>query len=113
MDPLQGVRPGFKVVRTDRELEMGDVDEALRRAGGHVVLLPDGTPQATLEQEVADADLLLMCYAHIGASVIAAAPRLKAIVKYGVGIDAIDMVAARAAGLPVVNVPAYAEDTVA
>ena len=110
---LEGLPASFKVVRTDRELEMGRVDEALRAAGGQVVLLPDGTPEEVLAREVADADLLLMCYARIGAGVIASATRLKAIVKYGVGIDAIDIDAARARGIPVVNVPAYAEETVA
>lgn len=113
LKPLHGVVPGFKVVRTDRELEMGAVDEALRAAGGRVVLLPDGTTEETLRAEVSDADLLLMCYARISSRVIAAASRLKAIVKYGVGIDAIDIEAARACGVPVVNVPAYAEETVA
>ena len=110
---LEGLPASFKVVRTDRELEMGRVDEALRAAGGQVVLLPDGTPEEVLAREVADADLLLMCYARITADVIASATRLKAIVKYGVGIDAIDIDAARARGIPVVNVPAYAEETVA
>jgi D-3-phosphoglycerate dehydrogenase len=54
-----------------------------------------------------------MCYAPITARVIAAAEKLKGIVKYGVGIDAIDIPAAIARGIPVVNVPEYAEETVA
>jgi D-3-phosphoglycerate dehydrogenase len=103
----------FKVVRTDRELEMHDLDAQLRRRGAHLVVLPDGTPEDALAREVADADLLLMCYARITARVIEAATKLRAIVKYGVGIDAIDIDAARARGIPVVNVPAYAEETVA
>jgi D-3-phosphoglycerate dehydrogenase len=103
----------FKVVRTDRELQMQRVDAMLRQAGGRLVLLPDGTPEDELAREVADADLLLMCYARIGRRVIEGATRLKAIVKYGVGIDAIDITAARERGIPVVNVPAYAEETVA
>ena len=103
----------FKVVRTDRELEMPRTDAELRRWGGTVVVLPDGTPEDDLVREVADADLLLMCYARITRRVIEGAPRLKAIVKYGVGIDAIDIDAARERGIPVVNVPAYAEETVA
>ena len=103
----------FKVVRTDRELEMQRVDAVLREAGAELVLLPDGTPEAELARETAAADLLLMCYARISERVIRSATRLKAIVKYGVGIDAIDIDAARACGIPVVNVPAYAEETVA
>jgi D-3-phosphoglycerate dehydrogenase len=103
----------FKVVRTDRELEMQRVDARLRQVGGQLVVLPEGTPEDELAREVADADLLLMCYARISRRLIAGAPKLKAIVKYGVGIDAIDIDAAREHGIPVVNVPAYAEETVA
>ncbi len=103
----------FKVVRTDRELEMPRVDARLREMGADLVLLPDGTPEDELVAEAADADLLLMCYARIPARLFEGAKRLKAVVKYGVGIDAIDIDAARAHGVPVVNVPAYAEETVA
>jgi D-3-phosphoglycerate dehydrogenase len=103
----------FKVVRTDRELEMSRVDARLRELGARLVVLPDGTSEDELVRELADADLLLTCYARITARAIAAAPRLRAIVKYGVGIDAIDVDAARAHGVPVANVPTYAEETVA
>lgn len=103
----------FKVVRTDRELEMQVVDQRLREWGADLIVLPDGTPEDVLVRELADADVLLMCYARISAHAIQNASRLKAIIKYGVGIDAIDLAAARACGVPVVNVPDYAEDTVA
>ena len=53
-----------------------------------------------------------MCYTPITRRVIEGARQLKGIVKYGVGIDAIDL-AARERGIPVVNVPEYAEETVA
>jgi D-3-phosphoglycerate dehydrogenase len=103
----------LKIVRTDRELEMARVDAHLRAFGAEVVLLPDGTTEEQLIDALADADLLLMCYARISRRAIEAAPRLRAIIKYGVGIDAIDVDAARERGVPVVNVPAYAEETVA
>jgi len=104
---------GQSIVRTDRELETPHVDATLRAAGHELVLLPDGIAEEALAEAVRDAELILMCYTPITARVIAAAPKLKGIVKYGVGIDAIDIPAARARGVAVVNVPEYAEETVA
>jgi len=106
-------RASVKIVRTDAELELPRVDARLRANGASLVLLPETTPTEELAREVRDADLLLMCYASIPASVIGGATRLKGIVKYGVGIDAIDIPAAIRRGIPVVNVPGYAEETVA
>lgn len=103
----------MKAIRTDSELECPDIDATLRDWGVELTTLPDGIAEDDLCAAVADADLILMCYTPITARVIAAAPRLKGIVKYGVGIDAIDIPAARARGIPVVNVPEYAEETVA
>lgn len=102
-----------KVVRTDRELQCPVIDAGLRDMGVDLVLVPDGAGENVLLDAVADADLILMCYTPITERVIAAAPKLKGIVKYGVGIDAIDIGAARARGIPVVNIPEYAERTVA
>jgi D-3-phosphoglycerate dehydrogenase len=103
----------MKVIRTDQELECPKVDAALRSRGLELVTLPEGIAEERLVSEVADADLLLMCYTPITARVIEAASRLRGIVKYGVGIDAIDIEAARRRRIPVVNVPEYAEETVA
>ena len=101
-----------KIIRTDANMESPRLDAALRELGD-LVLLPDGVSEEELLRETRDADLLLMCYTPVTARVIDAASRLKGIVKYGVGIDAIDIEAAKARGIPVVNVPEYAEETVA
>lgn len=103
----------MKAVRTDAELECPGIDAGLRARGVDLVTLADGISEEALAEAVADADLLLMCYTPITARVIAAAPKLRGIVKYGVGIDAIDIPAAIARAIPVVNVPEYAEETVA
>jgi D-3-phosphoglycerate dehydrogenase len=103
----------MKIVRTDAELELPRVDRRLREYGATLVVLPETTSTGELGDAVRDADLLLMCYASIPARVIDEATRLKGIVKYGVGIDAIDIDAAIRNGIPVVNVPEYAEETVA
>src|SRR5258706_4375231 len=88
-------------------------DAALRAAGHELVLLSDGVNEEALAHELRDAELLLMCYTPVTARVIDSARKLKGIVKYGVGIDAIDIAAAGARGIAVANVPHYAEETVA
>ncbi|WP_072861697.1 2-hydroxyacid dehydrogenase [Arenibacter palladensis] len=103
----------MKIVRTDMELETPFVDETLRKNGHDLVLLPDGVSEENLMKELEDCDILLMCYTPITKNVIDSAKRLKAIIKYGVGIDAIDIPAANARGIVVVNIPEYAEETVA
>lgn len=102
-----------KIVRVDRELECSRIDNTLRETGAELVLLPDGVSENEFAKELSDADLLLMCYTPVTARVINGAKKLKGIVKYGVGIDAIDIEAAKARKIPVVNVPEYAEETVA
>jgi len=58
-----------------------------------------------LEAQVADVVGLVPSVARITASVIAAAPRLKAIVQFGAGLDNVDREAAAARGIAVRNVP--------
>ena len=103
----------MKIVRTDAELQTPVLDQTLQQQGHELLLLPDGATEAQLISAVQDADLLLMCYTPVTARVIESATRLKGIVKYGVGIDAIDIEAAKARDIIVVNVPEYGEETVA
>jgi D-3-phosphoglycerate dehydrogenase len=116
IDPFDVPNPyrrDMKIIRTDMELETPLVDESLTKRGHKLVLLPDGISEDDFCKEVSNCELLLMCYTPVTAKVIAAAPKLKGIVKYGVGIDAIDIPAAHAQGIKVVNIPEYADETVA
>lgn len=106
------MRP-VRVVRTDCELETPAVDRALRGQGHELVLLPGGAGEDALAEAASGADILLVCYEPVTQRVVEAAGRLRGIVKYGVGIDAIDIPAATGRGIVVVNVPEYAEETVA
>jgi len=66
----------------------------------------DGPDRPKLLAAVADADALLVRSATtVDAEVIAAAPRLKIIARAGVGLDNVDVDAATAAGVLVVNAP--------
>ncbi len=66
----------------------------------------DGPDRPKLLEAVADADALLVRSATtVDAEVIAAAPKLKIIARAGVGLDNVDVPAATAAGVLVVNAP--------
>ena len=54
-----------------------------------------------------DADVLLICYAPITKKVINSLTKCKGMIRYGVGVDNIDVEAATARGILVINVPHY------
>lgn len=84
----------------------------LRGAGRVVVSETHDTP--TLLPLIVDADVLVVsCFAQVPANLIAAGQKLRGIVKYGVGVDNIDLVAAKKRGVPVANCPDYGSGTVA
>lgn len=60
-----------------------------------------------------DADVLLNQYAPVDDSVFEALPQLRLVVRYGVGVDNIDVAAATRHGIWVVNVPDYGASEVA
>jgi D-3-phosphoglycerate dehydrogenase len=67
-----------------------------------------------LAPRLATAEILVMsCFAHAPAELFAAGRRLRGVVKYGVGVDNIDLDAARRRGIPVANCPDYGSGTVA
>jgi D-3-phosphoglycerate dehydrogenase len=94
----------------------GDLDiEAgiLRPLGCEIVPGRRGAPVEELARLVADADHVITQFAPLNAGVIAAMRRAKVIVRYGVGVDNVDLEAARSRGIPVCNVPDYCMDEVA
>ncbi|MEY4553728.1 MAG: hypothetical protein RL197_155, partial [Actinomycetota bacterium] len=66
----------------------------------------DGTDRAALLAALATADAILVRSAtQVDAEAIAAAPKLKVVARAGVGLDNVDIKAATAAGVMVVNAP--------
>ena len=59
-----------------------------------------------------DADALISQYAPITKEVIRRLTRCRALGRYGIGVDNIDVQAATGQGIPVINVPSYCEDEV-
>ncbi|MCY3783826.1 MAG: C-terminal binding protein [Chloroflexi bacterium] len=100
--------PRFRVVITDCDFEMPPVIEQaeLDPIGAELVVEQCFTEDALIEK-VADADGLLEQYAPITARVVDALERCKVIVRYGTGMDPIDVAAATAKGIVVCNVRDY------
>jgi len=61
----------------------------------------------------ADADGLIVQWAPVTAKVIGNLTRCKVVVRYGIGVDNVDLAAAKQKGIPVCNVPDYCIDEVA
>lgn len=62
---------------------------------------------------VSEADAVITQFAKVNANVIGAMKKAKAIVRYGIGVDNVDLAAARNRGIPVCNVPDYCINEVA
>src|SRR5580692_3302407 len=102
----------LKIVITDYRFP--DVEQerrAVEAVGGTLV-----TGQAVNEEQVAelcrDADGVLNARAPVGRRAIAAMRRCRIIVRYGIGVDTIDIAAATERGILVANVPDYCLDEV-
>jgi D-3-phosphoglycerate dehydrogenase len=86
----------------------------LLRAEGWSVDATTGRPPAQLASAMADADALIVRAATtVDAALIAAAPRLRAIARAGAGVDNIDLDAAAARGIVVMNAPGASTTSVA
>ena len=69
--------------------------------------------QAALVEGCQHADVILVTSARVTREVLAALPRLRGVVRYGVGLDNIDLDAARELGVTVANVRDFCTDEMA
>lgn len=85
----------------------GDGIRRLRTVFDEVVLNPFGRPLTSEEllPLVGDVDAIVAGLDEYTAEVFAAAPRLRALARYGVGVDRVDLVAAEAHGVSVARTP--------
>jgi D-3-phosphoglycerate dehydrogenase len=96
---------GYESYDTEREI--------LRAVDAELVLAPqDCLSEDEVIAAAGDADAMLVREAPVSASVIDALPRCRAIVRYGVGVDNIDLGHARQRKVYVANVPGYGTEEV-
>ncbi|KNH11943.1 4-phosphoerythronate dehydrogenase [Vibrio lentus] len=75
--------------------------------------LPIGTAKSDILREVADADAIMVREANIDMEILDAAKKCQVVVRYGVGVDNIDLKYAKERGVYVANVPDYGSEDVA
>src|SRR5208283_2195589 len=103
----------MKVAVTDYTFESLDLEMAiLEPLGFHMIAKHCKSPEEIIAL-VGDADAVITQFAPINASVIGSMRRARVIVRYGIGVDNVDLDAARAKNIPGCNVPAYCIDEVA
>jgi len=86
---------------------------AYAKAGGVTAVVVDEFDDAGFAREIEDADVLLHVLKPVTAQMIGAAVNLRLIQKLGVGVNTIDLEAARAAGVAVSNMPGTNSQAVA
>lgn len=102
-----------RAIVTDFTFPDLEVEQALLTAAGCTL---EGFQAKTIEAllpVVADADLVLTQFAPLRRPVIEAMRRARVIVRYGIGVDNVDLEAAKERGIPVCNIPDYCIDEVA
>ena len=104
------------LVATEKPFARKAVDgirEIVAGAGYELALLEKYTDKAELLNAVADVDALIIRSDKVTAEVIAAAPNLKIVVRAGAGYDNVDLAAASARGIVVMNTPGQNSNAVA
>src|SRR5687767_8459703 len=103
----------MRVLVTDAEYQRLDIEADVLTASGHELLTADCRTADEVIEAARDVDAVLVQYAPITAEVLEALPRLRLVSRYGVGVDDVDLEAARARGVWVCNVPDYGTAEVA
>lgn len=93
---------------------IGKVPDAITGHGWKLIRCIDtDQPYGGAEPYLADMDILVVGLIGATAELISKAPKLKAILKHGVGVDNIDIPAATKRGIPVINAPGSNANAVA
>jgi D-3-phosphoglycerate dehydrogenase len=106
-----------RVAITDFGAEEIDIEKAILEPLGCEVVGPLRPPASKDEKQliglVKDADFVITQFSPVTAAVVEAMQKSKIIVRYGIGVDNVDLKVAAAKNIPVCNVPDYCIDEVA
>lgn len=102
----------MKVLFTDYQYESIDQELKILSETGAQIIDLQKDKSLTLPDAVRTADAIIVQYAEITADLIGKMEQCKMIVKYGIGVNNIDVAAATEKGIYVCNVPDYGIDEV-
>ncbi|MEP2023401.1 MAG: C-terminal binding protein [Reichenbachiella sp.] len=103
----------MKVVITDWNFPNIEIEKNIIEAAGHTLIDAQCKTEEEVIELVRDADIVIAQWAPVKAAAIAAMTQCQGIVRYGIGLDNIDLEAAKSKGIPVANVPDYCLNEVA
>lgn len=103
----------MKVIITDHQFDNIDPERSAIESAGFELFVKQCKTEEELIAEVKDADALIVQWAPVTKKVIEVLQNCKLIVRYGIGVDNVDLEAAKARNIPVCNVPDYCIDEVA
>jgi D-3-phosphoglycerate dehydrogenase len=103
----------MKIVITDSGFKDIIPETAIIEGAGFELISAQCKTAEDVIAVAADADGIIVQWAPISAEVIHNLSRCKVIVRYGIGVDNVDIAVAKQKGIPVCNVPDYCLDEVA
>ena len=103
----------MRVIITDCDHDNIDIEKKVFADAGMSVELKQAITEDEVIAQCQDAEIFIVQYAKITEKVMDSCPCLKYIVRYGVGVDTIDIPAATRHGIQVGNVPDYGMNEVA
>ena len=99
-----------KVAVTDYTFGELDVERTTLEPLGCTIVADQCRTEREVAALVRDADYVLTQFAPVSAEAIGAMNKARVIVRYGIGVDNVDLSAAAERGIPVCNVPDYCID---
>jgi D-3-phosphoglycerate dehydrogenase len=102
-----------KVAVTDHTFPSLDIESRILEPLGCTISVRQCREPAELIEFLRGADYIITQFAPLNAEVVSSLSSVQLIVRYGIGVDNVDLAAAAKKGIPVCNVPDYCIDEVA
>jgi D-3-phosphoglycerate dehydrogenase len=103
----------MKIIITDHGFKHVEREKSIIESAGFELVESQCKTEDQLIAGVSGADALIVQWAPVTKNVIDSLDHCKVVVRYGIGVDNVDLEAAKARGIPVCNIPDYCIDEVA